>query len=63
MRVKALRDAKGRIVATVDPTPNPLVQVEPVVEDGKIEEIEAPQDYEFSLQPFYKKLEKPVKKK
>jgi hypothetical protein len=59
MRVKVLRDRNDRILATVDPTPNPLVQVEPSVTEGeKLEEAMAPEHYEFDLQPFYKKLER-----
>jgi len=47
-------------MATVDQTPNPLVQVEPEVGEGeKLEkDVEAPVEYEFALPDFYKKLER-----
>jgi hypothetical protein len=60
MKVKVLRDAKGKILATVDPAQNPLVLVKPVIEDGETfePEIAAPEEYELNLEDFYKKLEK-----
>lgn len=60
MRIKVLKDAKGRIVATTDQTQNPLVQVEPMVEKGaKLErDVEVPDNYEFKLHTFYQKTEK-----
>lgn len=64
MRVKVLRDAKGRILATVDQTPNPFVRVEPIIEKAEeVEEVEAPDNYEYNLRAFYRKLEKPSLRK
>ncbi|MCW4015642.1 MAG: hypothetical protein NWF06_04670 [Candidatus Bathyarchaeota archaeon] len=60
MQIKVLKDAKGKVLATVDQTVNPLVQVEPVATKGeKIElNVEATKNYEYNLPTFYKKVEK-----
>ncbi|MBA7679087.1 hypothetical protein ES703_87370 [subsurface metagenome] len=58
MPIKILRDPKGKILATVEHIPNPLIQVELVPSEGdKIElDIKAPENYEFDLDTFYKKI-------
>ncbi|MFC1488088.1 hypothetical protein ACFLRN_10440 [Thermoproteota archaeon] len=58
MRIKVLRDSKGRILATFKEVPDQLIQVEPIAEqDAKIEFATAPENYEFKLKSFYREIE------
>ena len=54
-----IKDRDGRIVATFDPTPNPLAKIEPVLEKEfeLVHGVEVPEDFEFNLKVFYGKIE------
>lgn len=59
MRIKVLKDSKGRVLATAEEVPNQLIHVEPVVEkDEKIELASAPDNFEFKLESFYREINK-----
>lgn len=65
-KIMMLKDPEGKVLATFDPTPNPIAHVRPAEEDLKelklkIEESEVEENYEFELPQFYKKYE--VKRK
>lgn len=61
MQIKVVRDQKGKVLATFDATPNPLVTVEPVEDEEqklRLEEIKAPRNYEYRLADFYEEIER-----
>jgi len=61
MRVKVVRDTEGKVLATIDVTPNPLVTIEPVEDEKqkiRLEEMDAPKNYEYRLTDFYKEIQR-----
>lgn len=62
MKIRIVRDAKGKTIATYQPVPGATVSLEAKVKKGeKMEEIEAPKNHASNLEAFYKRDKKPQK--
>jgi hypothetical protein len=56
MKVNIIRDEKGKVIATYEPTRPGGPMLKPVLKPGhKVHEVEAPENYAADIKTFYAK--------
>ena len=62
VKIQILKDSKGEITATFEPTTETTISVRPeITNDQMLEEVEMPEDYKFEVDLLYQKYRQPQK--